>query len=81
MEKQADAWFKDFYKKIAEQAVEVKVEKTRQNQNGKPMLLNLSCLVPKDNVQRLGTVLDEIQSQDGFTVRFTGPWPPYSFVV
>ncbi len=40
----------------------------------------LSCLVHKDEVEKLGEVLDEINNREGFAVRFTGPWAPFSFV-
>ena len=43
------------------------------------MLLNLSCLMQEGSGD-LGRVLDEIQQTKGISVRFTGPWPPYSFV-
>jgi hypothetical protein len=46
---------------------------------GKQMLLNMSCLVRKDNVEGLGSKLSQIKDE-GYSVRFTGPWPPYSFV-
>jgi len=44
------------------------------------LLASYSCLVREENVERLGEILDEINSQDGFRVRFTGPWAPFSFV-
>jgi len=44
------------------------------------MLLNLSCLVAREKVDSLGTELEEINNMDGFSVHFSGPWPPYSFV-
>ena len=31
-------------------------------------------------VDRLGEILDEINCLEGFRVRFTGPWAPFSFV-
>jgi hypothetical protein len=43
------------------------------------MILNLSVLVPRERVSALGAVLTGFQSE-GIEVRFTGPWPPYSFV-
>jgi hypothetical protein len=43
-------------------------------------LVSYSCLVREDKVERLGEILDEINSQEGFRVRFTGPWAPFSFV-
>ncbi|HEX7474725.1 MAG TPA: GvpL/GvpF family gas vesicle protein, partial [Dehalococcoidales bacterium] len=44
------------------------------------MLLNLSCLVAKDKVAGLGEELEKINNMEGFSVHFSGPWPPYSFV-
>ncbi len=44
----------------------------------KQMILNLACLVHKDKVESLGNLLGQIKNE-GFAVRFTGPWPPYSF--
>jgi len=37
-------------------------------------------LVYTDKYRELGEELDEINKMQGFSVRFTGPWPPYSFV-
>jgi len=44
------------------------------------LLASYSCLVRQENVAGLGEILDEINSQDSFRVRFTGPWAPFSFV-
>jgi len=49
-------------------------------EKGKVILLNLSCLVAKGKVDSLGEELEKIDNMEGFSVRFTGPWPPYSFV-
>ena len=43
------------------------------------MILNLSLLAPKRGVPESGVVLAGFQGE-GVEVRFTGPWPPYSFV-
>jgi predicted transcriptional regulator len=80
MERLADAWFKDFFNIINEQADNVIVEKTRKLDNDKVMLLNLSCLVAKEKVDSLGEELEKINNMEGFSVHFSGPWPPYSFV-
>ncbi|HWQ20262.1 MAG TPA: GvpL/GvpF family gas vesicle protein [Methanotrichaceae archaeon] len=45
----------------------------------KKMLASFSCLVHHDKVECLGKALDEINNMDGFAVRFTGPWAPFSF--
>ncbi|MEN6610082.1 MAG: GvpL/GvpF family gas vesicle protein [Methanoregulaceae archaeon] len=44
------------------------------------MILNCSCLVSDKNYQELGEALEELRDRMDLTVRFTGPWPAYSFV-
>jgi len=44
------------------------------------LLLNLSCLLPRDQNEKLGEALEKIDGREGISVRYTGPWPPYSFV-
>ncbi len=80
IEKLADSWFSDFYGRVKQHADDIVVEKTKKLNKGKVMLLNLSCLVAKEKVDSLGQVLEEINNMDGFSVHFSGPWPPYSFV-
>ena len=80
MEKLADEWFKDFYSNIKKHTEDIVVEKTKKLEKDKVMLLNLSCLVSKEKVESLGEELEKIDNTEGFSVRFTGPWPPYSFV-
>lgn len=43
------------------------------------MLMNLSVLACRDDVPKLGQELAAINQEEGMKVRFTGPWPPYSF--
>jgi len=70
MEKKADLCFKDFYARIKKCVDKARVERTRKMDEKKQMLMNLSCLVDKE----------KSKEAEGFSVRFTGPWPPYSFV-
>ena len=79
-EQLADEWFNDFYGRIKKHTDDIVVEKTKKMNNGQVMLFNLSCLVAKEKVDRLGKELEEIKKMDGFSVRFSGPWPLYSFV-
>ena len=79
-ERLADEWFKDFYGRIKKHNDDIIVEKTRKPDNGRVMLLNLSCLATREKVESLGKELEEINNIDGFSVHFSGPWPPYSFV-
>lgn len=80
MEKLADRWFKDFYGRLKPHCDDIVIEKTRKADGDRVMLLNLSCLVHKEKVDSLGWELEEINNMDGFSIHFSGPWPPYSFV-
>jgi len=81
MELRMLARFKDFYERIKKHVAEIKVEKTkRTNEKDKQMMMNLSCLVANERYKELGAALEEINKEEDFTVRFTGPWPAYSFV-
>jgi len=79
LEKEAERYFKEFYKRIKPCTNEVKVEKLKKEDIPRQMLMNLSCLVGEDD-KILGDELEKINNREGFLVRFTGPWPPYSFV-
>lgn len=79
LEKAADAYFKVFYKQIRACVENVRIEKARKEEPPRQMILNLSCLQNKTETTALGAVLEKIGQIPGFDVRFTGPWPPYSF--
>ncbi len=80
LEAKADQCFRDFYGRIRRHAVSIVVEKTKPGDQNTQMIMNLSCLLPRDKTAELGEELHRINSMEGFSVRFTGPWPPYSFV-
>jgi hypothetical protein len=74
----------EFASKIKEHVEEVKVEKKfsqlPKSYQDKKLIAAFSCLVHKEKVKKLGNVLGEINSREGYAVRFTGPWAPFSFV-
>lgn len=80
MERKADQDVKLFLNKIEPYTDGLKVEKTKKAGNGKQMLMNLSCLLRKESSKKLADELEKIDTLEGFSVRYTGPWPPYSFV-
>ncbi|MCG2676542.1 GvpL/GvpF family gas vesicle protein [bacterium] len=81
MEDKADRYFKEFYDKIKPYVDDLRVEKTKKTEDkDKQMFMNLSCLLPKDGSRELGDELEKIDALETFSVRYTGPWPPYSFV-
>lgn len=74
----------EFGGKVREHVEEMRVEEKTSNlpekYRDKKLIVAFSCLVCDDQVEKLGEVLDEIDKRDGFAVRFTGPWAPFSFV-
>lgn len=80
METEADRYFKEFYHRIKKHVCDLRVEKTKRSAGQQQMIINLSCLAYRDRSTELGEELERIERMAGFSVRFTGPWPPYSFV-
>lgn len=76
----ADAYFKDFYQRISSCAEDITVEKVKKEPPPRQMIANLSCLADEKDIRALGTQLEKIAGLPGIFVKFTGPWPPYSFV-
>jgi hypothetical protein len=64
---------------VEEMEIERKVTHLAENYKDKKLIAAFSCLVHKDNVKSLGQALGKI-GQEGYAVRFTGPWAPFSFV-
>lgn len=75
---------RNLYYEIKELIEEVRLEPTNkeilEKWRDKLMILNLSCLVHKNEIENLRNMLGEVNKREGFDVVFTGPWPPYSFV-
>lgn len=80
LESRADRCFRDFYQRIRRHVDSIVVEKTKPGDQNRQMIMNLSCLLSRDKSTELGEELENINILEGFSVRFTGPWPPYSFV-
>jgi len=70
--------------KIDELADEVKIEKkvswVPDKYKEKMMVAAFSCLVRHDEVEALGDLLEVVDKEEESSVRFTGPWAPFSFV-
>jgi Mg2+ and Co2+ transporter CorA len=86
LEKEAsiNKYAKELYDRIKKLVDDVKLESTKRENpekwQDKQVILNLACLAHKEKIQNLGNMLEEVNKREGFAVRFTGPWPPYSFV-
>jgi hypothetical protein len=75
---------REFHLRMEDLVDDIKVDDRKSwvpdKYKGMKQIISLSCLVARDKVSPLGEVLDGINSRDGFAVRFTGPWAPFSFV-
>lgn len=82
IEQEADRHFQSFYQIIQPAVDALQIEKIRKpsKEESHQMIMNLSCLLSPENRHRLGRELETIDGMAGFSVKFTGPWPPYSFV-
>lgn len=81
LEQAADQYFREFYARIKMCTDDVVIGKTKKVGGNKQMIMNLSCLVHKDRVEELGKELESIEKTAGVSVRFSGPWAPFSFVI
>jgi hypothetical protein len=79
LEKKADVDYRRYYEQISSFASDIHVNKVKKLKD-KQMLMNLSALTEKEKIKALGEELSKIEAEEGVSVRFTGPWPPYSFV-
>jgi hypothetical protein len=77
---EADRRSRDFQRAIREQVDDLRVERVKKDDAGRQMILNLSCLATGEQAGSLGQELERIGKVEGVFVRFTGPWPPYSFI-
>ena len=78
MEARADQDYRRYYERLRGYAEDIQVNKVKKHPD-KQMIMNLSLLVKRERVKALGEALGEIREEEGVEVRFTGPWPPYTF--
>lgn len=78
-EKHAKSLYDTIKRLVSDVRLEPMNKEVPEKWRDKQMILNLACLAHKDDAQHLGKMLGEINKKEVF-VRFTGPWPPYSFI-
>ena len=78
MERKAQRDFATCYQRLKERSEGTHVNKVKK-QDDRAMIANLSLLVRRERVQEIGAVLQEAGDEQGVEIRFTGPWPPYTF--
>jgi hypothetical protein len=67
---------------LMEHVEEIKISKVHhvpERFKDKKLIASFSCLVLKGKIKTLGAALGTINELQGYTVRFTGPWAPFSF--
>lgn len=79
MEARAEEESRALYRAIRRCVDNVHVEKVKKAEEGRQMLINLSCLVLVEKYRDLEAELDKIRRREDFSVRIAGPLPPYSF--
>lgn len=76
-----DSFCKSFYTQISKSADEIQINKTEEAlMQEQQLIINLSCLICKNKVEELKTVLKKIYDLEGFNVCLSGPWQPYNFI-
>ena len=78
LERDAEAVFRRHGEMLAALVEDVHVNKLRPVR-GKMMMLNLSLLTDQAGLLQIGDYLEQVSQEAEAEVRFTGPWPPYSF--
>jgi len=78
MEAKAQEWARSCLEKVARHAARVLPEKVKAS-GDRETLLSLSVLACQEAVPEIGAELSALRQMAGLEVRFTGPWPPYSF--
>lgn len=79
LEKSKNAIAQEVQSLIKDHSADTKIEKTKTAE-AKTMILNVSCLVEKENAKQLAEELGKLDDFNNLSVRITGPWAPYSFV-
>lgn len=78
-EEKKNAFISELLNTIEPTVNEVKHEDTKERPGERKTLLNLSCLIEEGEYEELGNVLEDVDGREGLSVRFTGPWAPFSF--
>lgn len=79
-ERRADEVYPELRRRLAEVSEDLVERAAPRTDEGWVSVLAAAVLVPTGRVSAVGAVLSAVQEEDtGFHIRFSGPWPPYSF--
>ena len=79
LEAGASEEFEDLYGRLTPCVDNIRVEKAKRAEEGRQMLMNLTCLVSRKRFPDVTAELDRVSGKEGFFIRLSGPLPPYSF--
>ncbi len=69
-----------FLEAISAHCAETRVEEMAKTGQESHLVLKVACLASAGQAEGLGEALEGVAAGPGFSVRFTGPWPPFAFV-
>ncbi len=55
-------------------------DEDERSDDGAETICRLTVLADEQRESEVGSTLDDVAAEPGLEVRFTGPWPPYTFV-
>lgn len=75
----ADIAYEVHDRNIGERSIDLTDSKDDEGDRMTSQLAQLTLLAHEDREEEIGDILDDVAAKPGVTVRFTGPWPPYTF--
>jgi hypothetical protein len=76
----ADDLYQDYRRRLATVSQELTENRSAHTEPGVVAVLSVSLLVPRSEMESVGRELAAIQEeQKAVGIRYSGPWPPYSF--
>jgi hypothetical protein len=78
MERKAVRDYTACYEALSKHAETIHVNKL-QKHDSRTMIADLALLVQRERVEAVGAALGGFGEEEGVEIRFTGPWPPYTF--
>lgn len=80
VDRTADHIYPEVRGRIASHCLDIEEYRSTRREPGHTPVLTASCLMRSPEVPSLGAELTALQTvQPGLSIRFLGPWPPYSF--
>ncbi|WP_435076954.1 gas vesicle protein GvpL [Halococcus sp. AFM35] len=70
----------EFAREVNELGERTTLDDESEADDGMETQARFTVLAAEDREDEMGAMLDEVAAESGVEVRFTGPWPPYSFV-